>query len=185
MSEQAKAFRCGKSLIRIASLTVAFVKETFRWRPVSTGGFQHKSTEPLAYGSYVIPAGTTILGNHYGIHRDEEVFPEPDCFDIKRWLTENADTGAQKLRSDMRHYQYGFGRRVCPGQHVADRSVFINTATLLWAFDITKAKDEHGADIDIDTTAFTSTANSHPLPFRVDFESRKTGLQQIVEESLL
>ncbi|KAG1748411.1 cytochrome P450 [Suillus paluster] len=34
-------------------------------------------------------------------------------------------------------FTYGFGRRVCPGQHIANRSVFINLLLILWAFELT------------------------------------------------
>lgn len=149
---------------------------------MTVGGFQHRSTETLVYGDYVIPAGTTILGNHYGIHRDEEVFPDPDRFDIDRWLCRNPQNGFYELKSDIRHYQYGFGRRACPAQFVADRTVFLAAAMLLWSFDIKTARDEQGKEIEIDTLAFTSTANTHPLPFRVAFENRKADLGQILGE---
>ncbi|KAG1888963.1 uncharacterized protein F5891DRAFT_1199019 [Suillus fuscotomentosus] len=36
--------------------------------------------------------------------------------------------------TDLKFFTFGFGRRVCPGQHVANRSIFINTAVILWAF---------------------------------------------------
>lgn len=92
-----------------------------------------------------------------------------------------------------------FGRRVCPGQHVANRSVLINCAMLLWAFKISKKKkrrtrhgdgdgggekdeeEEEEEEIDIDPDAFTSTANSHPLPFSVAFEARQTNLRALLE----
>jgi len=62
---------------------------------------------------------------------------------------------------------FGFGRRVCPGQQLANRSLFITTAFVLWAF---RLKEVDGSPID--TQAFTQTANLHPLPFALDFEAR-------------
>lgn len=45
--------------------------------------------------------------------------------------------------------------------HVARRSLFINLASVAWAFNVTSSVPPE----EIDTLAFTSAANSHPLPF--------------------
>lgn len=60
------------------------------------------------------------------------------------------------------------------------RSLFINTALLLWAFRI--CEDSKNP---IDTLAFTNTANMHPLPFSVRFEPRKDvkELEQLLRET--
>ena len=60
--------------------------------------------------------------------------------------------------------------RVCPGQHMATASTFINTAIQLWAFDV---KEDPKSKID--TLAFTESANAHPLPFNVVFSPRISG----------
>ena len=56
---------------------------------------------------------------------------------------------------------------VCPGQHVANRSVFINTATLFWSFNISQDPLHP-----IDPLAFVDVANAHPMPFKARFEPR-------------
>jgi len=52
--------------------------------------------------------------------------------------------------------------RICAGLHVADRSVFINSASILWAFDVAPAKDEAGKPIplDLSPTAFDDAVTS-------------------------
>jgi hypothetical protein len=47
------------------------------------------------------------------------------------------------------------------------RSVFINTALHLWAFEISELPSAP-----IDVHAFTDTMNVRPLPFEVKFEPR-------------
>ena len=37
--------------------------------------------------------------------------------------------------------------RTCVGMHLADQSLFIIMATMLWAFDITPAVDEKGKEV--------------------------------------
>ena len=53
------------------------------------------------------------------------------------------------------HYAYGGGRRICPGMHVAERSLFINIARLMWGFDLRLAKDEAGNEIPVDSSYTT------------------------------
>ncbi|KAG1845716.1 cytochrome P450 [Suillus subalutaceus] len=134
--EQAPTFADKTSLPHLE----AFISEALRWRPVTPEGFPHRTTEDE---NYCIPAGTTVTGNHWAISRDPEVYPEPDAFKPQRWIN---DQGC--LRDDLTFFVFGFGRCVCPGQHVANRSVFINLLLILWAFqlslDPTKLQDDMG-----------------------------------------
>lgn len=43
----------------------ATLKETLRWRPVSSGGFSHQLTEDTEYKGYVLPKGSAVVGNHW------------------------------------------------------------------------------------------------------------------------
>ncbi|KIK41434.1 hypothetical protein CY34DRAFT_761792 [Suillus luteus UH-Slu-Lm8-n1] len=111
--------------------------------------------------NYCIPAGTTIVGNHWAISRDPEVYPEPNAFKPQRWID-----GQGRLRNNLAFFVFGFGRRVCPGQHVAHRSVFINSVLILWAFqlslDHTKPQDD---------TGFTNVAMPN-IPCAIKFKTR-------------
>ncbi|KAG1896365.1 cytochrome P450 [Suillus fuscotomentosus] len=129
----------------------AFMLESLRWRPVSLGGFAHRATKDIIWKNYLVPAGATVIGNHWAIANDPEVFSEPHRFNPQRWIDD-----AGRVRSDLRFFTFGFGRRVCPGQHVANRSVFVNTAL------ISK----------IDTLAFSDTANIRAAPFEICFAKR-------------
>ncbi|KAG1750413.1 cytochrome P450 [Suillus paluster] len=114
----------------------AFISEAVRWRPIAANGLAHRTTTDVIWENYCIPAGTTVLGNHWAISRDPEVYPEPYAFKPQRWIDDQGH-----LRDDLKFFHYGFGRRVCPGQHVANSS-----ALILWAFrlalDPTKPLDD-------------------------------------------
>ncbi|TXT09082.1 hypothetical protein VHUM_02556 [Vanrija humicola] len=159
----------------------AFIAETFRWRPVSSGGFAHKTTADVQYNGVTVPAGTSIMGNHWGIHRDTAYYgADVEAFRPGRWMTDDGE----EFNDKMKHFQFGFGRRVCPGQHVANNSVLINAALMLWAFDVRPEADESGNEVDIDTLAFTNTANSHPLPFKASFTPRVENLEAVLGDGV-
>ena len=73
---------------------------------------------------------------------DEKTFPEPEEFIPERWLNEDGS-----LRSEMRDAElaaFGFGRRICPGRHLAAGSIWIGIASVLSTFDLKKPVDEFG-----------------------------------------
>ncbi|KAG0694198.1 cytochrome P450 [Suillus ampliporus] len=121
----------------------AFISEALRWRPVIPRGFPHRTSKDVIWENYCIPAGTTVFGNHWAISRDPEIYPEPHAFKPQRWIDDQG-----RLRDDLNNFAYGFGRRVCPGQHVANRSVLLSSLLILWAFrlavDPTKPLDDMG-----------------------------------------
>lgn len=62
--------------------------------------------------------------------------------------------------------------------------MFINVSRLLWAYDIIHAYEEQGGRkfrCEVDSMAFTNSFNSSPLPFRVTFAVRDSGVREIVE----
>lgn len=50
---------------------------------------------------------------------------------------------------------FGWGRRVCSGQGLAEQGAFNTVARLLWAFKIEKALDESGQEIPVDIFDYT------------------------------
>ena len=123
---------------------------------------------------YLVPKGATILANHWAIDLDEEVYGA-DALDFRpsRWI-ENPDL---PLAS------FGYGRRICTGQHIAMNSLFINIARLLWTFDIQHAVDESGNKIEADPLGYTQGFNSGPLPFKARFVVRSAERRAVVEKA--
>ncbi|KAG2134023.1 cytochrome P450 [Suillus bovinus] len=119
----------------------AFISEALRWRPLVPSGLAHRTTKEVVCVNYCIPAGTTVIGHHWSISRDPDIFPEPHAFKPERWTNDQGCLG-----DHLKFFVFGFGRRVCPGQHVATRSVFIASLLILWAFhlnlDDTKSLDD-------------------------------------------
>ena len=73
----------------------------------------------------------------------------------ERFLQHGLTAGEYAALADVDardHFSFGGGRRICPGLHIAERSVFINLARLLWGFNIEHAKDEEGNIIPVDAS---------------------------------
>ena len=149
----------------------ATVKEVLRWRPVSAGGIAHAVTQDDEYMGYRIPAGSTVIGNHWAIHLDNHVFKDAYRFYPDRWI-ENPSLPLMA---------FGFGRRICTGQHLARNSLTINIARLLWGFDFAHAVDELGRTIEVDDMAMTQGFNSRPMPFKAAITLRSDEKRRIIE----
>jgi len=118
----------------------AVMKETLRWRPVAAGGIPHVLIQDDKYGDYVLPKGTVLFANTWSIHRTCE-YADPDEFIPERFLDNEYGIAAELTgdeKDSMRRPLYGFGagRRACSGQGLAENSLIINMAKLVWAFDI-------------------------------------------------
>ncbi|EXJ92850.1 hypothetical protein A1O3_01404 [Capronia epimyces CBS 606.96] len=131
----------------------ALVKEGLRWRPPNQYGMHHAVVEDDWYEGMFIPKGSVVMLNWWAIHFNPGVWESPDDFRPERYL-DHPLSAATYLNvanpADRDHFAYGAGRRVCPGIHVAERSIFINVARILWAFNISK-KTINGKTVEPET----------------------------------
>ena len=63
----------------------ATIQETLRLRPVIVLVIR-KLTEPVELGGYELPAGASVTPSIHLVHRDPEIYPEPDRFLPERFL---------------------------------------------------------------------------------------------------
>ncbi|KUI61213.1 Fumitremorgin C synthase [Cytospora mali] len=136
----------------------AVIEEVLRWRPILMGGIVHSNLRDDVFRGYRIPKGSVVIPNVWSIHMDERVYKDPHLFLPERWL-ENP--------SLPDHVGFGFGRRVCMGEHIARASMFTMMARLFWAFDIKKELDDAGNEIDVDSFNLTDYFIVRPKPFPV------------------
>jgi cytochrome P450 len=113
----------------------ALVKEILRWQPALPFGIPHVSLKDDWYKGYFIPKGTICLPTIWSMNRSTDVYGlDATEFRPDRFMNEDGT-----LRTDLDgdgHFTYGFGRRICVGRHVADNSLLIDIATILWALNI-------------------------------------------------
>ncbi|KIX01994.1 uncharacterized protein Z518_07933 [Rhinocladiella mackenziei CBS 650.93] len=157
----------------------AVVSEVLRWRTVTIlGGIPHAPIQDDEYRGYFIPKGTAITGNVWAIHRNPRDFPEPDKFRPERYYG-----GLERPYPNKQgHNAFGWGRRQCSGQPLAEQGLFLTIATLLWAFDIKPGLDKNGNEVSLDIFAYTKSENMRPEPFKARFLPRSREIEQIIRE---
>ncbi|KAJ7277947.1 cytochrome P450 [Mycena rebaudengoi] len=149
----------------------ALVKEVFRWAPVGPGGFPHYTDEADIYQGYTIRKGTMVIPCTWNMHHNEAEFPDSYSFDPDRFIGKSGSGGGADSLTEG-HYGFGFGRRKCPGQYLAAKSVWIAIVRLLWAFDMQSGQDSSGNSIPVDPENCTSGMTSKPHEFPMTIVSR-------------
>ncbi|KAI0351223.1 cytochrome P450 [Trametes cingulata] len=119
----------------------AVLEEVYRWGPVLPLAVPHRATTDDEYRGYDIPAGCTVIANTWAMTRDRRYFKDPEEFLPERYLVSDEESNELLLPSS---FIFGFGRRVCPGQALADPSIWLAMANVLAVFDIKKPVDDAG-----------------------------------------
>ncbi|KAJ7142219.1 cytochrome P450 [Mycena epipterygia] len=157
----------------------ALIKEVLRWKPVLPIGVPHFLPVEDEYRGYRLPAGSIIIGNIWAILQDEDMYPDPSAFKPERFLRDD------KPNPDVRDPQavFGFGRRICPGRHMAMESVWITIVSILSVFDITKAVGEDGQIIE-PSYQYSPDLISAPLPFKCSITPRSADAVALIEATV-
>lgn len=158
----------------------AVLNEVYRWNPAAPLGVAHRLTQDDVYEGHFIPEGTTVIPNIWAMLHDENVYPDPMAFKPERFLSSDSTSSSRSVfaseletprNPDPRLFAFGFGRRICVGQHFADSALFISLASLLATFDFAKALDaETGKEItpEVIYPSFVG----HPKPFKCNIRAR-------------
>jgi len=143
----------------------AVIKEVLRWLPITPLGLPHQLMEDDEYKGYFLPRGSVVYENAWAISRDEAIYDEPEKFYPERFLVPGKDV------LDPHLYMFGLGRRICIGRHFADSAIFMAAASILAAFDISKAKGKDGKEI-IPEMKFMGGALRRVVPFKCNIRPR-------------
>ncbi|KAJ2995401.1 hypothetical protein NUW58_g1280 [Xylaria curta] len=106
------------------------VKESLRWMSVVImGAMPHALTQDDHYMGFRLPKGAALVNNVYAIHSDATRYPRPDVFDPDRFKDDRQSFYDAAINPDVSQrdqFSFGAGRRICPGIHVANRSLFLS-----------------------------------------------------------
>ncbi|KAH8994254.1 cytochrome P450 [Lactarius akahatsu] len=136
----------------------AMVKEVLRWSPAAPFG-AHASSADDWYEGMFIPKDTVVFLNMRV--KDQ----------IK--LMDGREEG---------HTSFGYGRRVCPGRPVAEGTLGIDFATLLWALRFERPGGAEG-ELDVHTVVHTGLS-AYPVPFECKIVHRFAEAEALLKEAL-
>ncbi|KAJ7084813.1 cytochrome P450 [Mycena belliarum] len=115
------------------------IKELYRYHPVAPL-VPHATTQADVYRGRHIPRGTGVFVNIWSICHETRVYPHPERFWPERYLEASKSSSSYPgTNPDPAQWAFGFGRRICPGQCLADSMVYICIVKTLAAFQIGKA----------------------------------------------
>ncbi|CRG91230.1 Cytochrome P450 82A1 [Talaromyces islandicus] len=93
----------------------AIIKETLRLYAPIPASQPRTSSRDTTIDGFHIPADTVVSCQAFSLHRNAEVFPNPNIFDPDRWLASDAET------AEMKRWWWPFssGARMCLRMHFA------------------------------------------------------------------
>ncbi|KAI9282685.1 cytochrome P450 [Sporodiniella umbellata] len=154
---------------------LAVMKETMRYRPSGSLGLAHRATEDILYKDYIIPKDTLLITNINTFNTSSSYFEEPEKFKPERYLGDiqslHATSNGPVAKREL--YNFGWGRRMCPGIYLAENEVFCWLCLLLSNYTIEPVVSPNGEKdypniedcLDFGTIVV-------PVPFKVKYEPR-------------
>ena len=94
-----------------------------------------------------------FLRRFRAILHDPDTYPEPEEFKPERFLNNDGSVRDDPTLS----IAFGVGRRICPGRHFVDATIFIVASSILSVFNVMKATDRNGYEIPVDPAALVQT----------------------------
>ncbi|KAL9241588.1 hypothetical protein vseg_015684 [Gypsophila vaccaria] len=110
------------------------ISETLRLFPTVPLLLPHMPSKECTIGGFDVAPGTIVLFNTWAVHRDPNLWNEPDEFKPERFDCTDADP--YKL------LPFGLGRRGCPGANLGTRMVGLALASLIQCFEWKRVSDK-------------------------------------------
>ena len=143
----------------------AVIYESMRWRPpVPMTLFRVVPPTGAVISGQAMPPGTTVGCQAYSLHRVEDVFPDPDVFDPKRWLTDDA---AQLTAMRAHFWAFSSGGRMCLGHNLAmvEIKLIIAAVYMYYTTRVTAGVTDESMRMDDQLTSGVPHALTCPLEF--------------------
>lgn len=112
--------------------TQAALQELHRIVSVFPTGVPHAVAEDVSIKNWHLQKGTHVILDIHAVHRSSKYFQDPNRFDPSRFLD-----GDGKFVYDERVITFGYGKRSCPGQPIAEAEIFLYIVSFLQRFRIT------------------------------------------------
>ena len=113
------------------------VRESMRLYPAAGFLFTREAVEDVEVGGYTLPRGSWLVISPYVLHRDPDLFTDPEAFDPERFAPGRVD--------EIPSYAYlpfGGGPRICIGNSLATMEIVLVAATVLQKYRVLLAPDQ-------------------------------------------
>ncbi|XP_035702729.1 farnesoate epoxidase isoform X2 [Folsomia candida] len=154
----AKGEQCRLSDRSRMPYTQATIAEIHRFSSVTAMGVPHRAVESKNVGKYMIPKGSLIIHNIYGIHMDEEIWGDPTTFRPTRFL--NPTTNEYIMNENL--MPFSFGKRQCFGKSFANDTIFLFITNILKQYTVSTV-----GDVTLEPEVAFAL---YPKPFALKFE---------------
>ncbi|KAI8355565.1 cytochrome P450 [Blakeslea trispora] len=130
--------------------SVSVQKESMRYRPATFFGVPHAVREDLEVDGYIIPKDADVLPSMHSMHLNTDRYEQADKFIPERYLDnlKTMQSSANGRIEERDHYNFGWGRRICPGAFLAEVEVFSAFVRIYSQCKITPADGESMPDLD-------------------------------------
>jgi len=160
----------------------ALYKESLRWSAPVPLSLPHRLMADDVYNDMHIPKGSLIFANIWAMSRNESLYPDAHAFRPERFMVPTTPEMERKM--NPKNYVFGYGRRECPGQHLAESSVWLLIVSMLATLDISKAVDEHGNTIE-PVVNYSNAIFRVPDQFDCDIRPRSEKALSLIRQSEL
>ncbi|EUC55069.1 cytochrome P450 family protein [Rhizoctonia solani AG-3 Rhs1AP] len=150
------------------------ILELLRWRPAAPIAIPHRCFQDDVYRGYNIRKGTIVIGNMWAMSRDEKDYPDPETFNPDRFLNPKVPPLPA----------FGWGRRICPGMHFGEASLFITITSLLATLTFSKKRDSNGKYIELIIEDAPNSLVMALKPFEFEFAPRSEMHRRVIDEAI-
>nr|VDD37714.1 unnamed protein product [Brassica oleracea] len=122
------------------------IKETFRINPLVPLLVPRETLKDIKIAGYNIPKKTWIHVNIWAVHRNPNVWKDPEAFIPERFMDNEIDY--RGLNFEL--LPFGSGRRMCPGMGMGMSLVHLTLVNLLYRFDWKLPEGMSPKDVDLE-----------------------------------
>ncbi|GAA5808621.1 hypothetical protein MFLAVUS_002013 [Mucor flavus] len=153
---------------------ISVMKECMRYRPITPFGLPHTTHEDLYIDDYMIPKGSTMICSMDSIHKRTDIYSDPETFIPERFMNnlKTMQSAANGRLEDRDHYNFGWGRRICPAIYLAETEIF-SAFVQIYSRCIIEPTSDGFPDID---GARVGSLTVAPVHFKVKFTKRSNAL---------
>ncbi|XP_074644992.1 cytochrome P450 2J2-like [Tubulanus polymorphus] len=116
----------------ILPYTEAVLLEIQRVASLTSLSLPHTNNETdIKLYSYDVPKNSMVFANLYGVHHDPSIWPNPNTFDPRNFISEEGT-----LRNQEYLIPFSIGKRSCPGEGLAKMELFLIFVSIMQVYTV-------------------------------------------------